>query len=67
MNSRNTELVSILIDLQKLSDRFTDTCSRMTAHERKSSKSTIPMVESRIYEAAGGISDLILDYFPTKL
>lgn len=64
MNSRNDELVALLIDLQKIGERFSDTCSRMTSHELKASLDTIPDTKSLINDAVGRICDLILDYFP---
>ncbi|MGM9763361.1 MAG: hypothetical protein ACI3ZQ_05015 [Candidatus Cryptobacteroides sp.] len=64
MNSQNTALVEILIDMQKLNSRFSDTCRKMTRNERKVAKEIIP--EEAICNASGLISDLILDYFTIK-
>lgn len=66
MNSQNTALVGILIDMQKLNSRFSDTCRKMTRNERKAAKELIPDVEEAICNASGLISDLILDYFTIK-
>lgn len=63
MNSQNTALVEILLDLQKLDSRFSDTCRKMTRNERKAASGTIQDAEAAIYNASGLISDLILDYF----
>lgn len=66
MNSQNTALVGILIDLQKLNARFSDTCRKMTRNERKAAKCIIPDTEDAFNEVSGMISDLILDCFTIK-
>lgn len=60
MNNRNTELMTLLVDLQKIDERFSDICGRMTSRELEAAESVIPDVEYWLFEAAGGVSSLIM-------
>ena len=66
MNSRNTELVDLLIDFQKLGERFSDICSSMTPQELKRCSCSFPDVENYLEQTASCLSDIIFDYYPPK-
>lgn len=58
MNSQTSEIIDLLIDLQKIEKRFSSISRKMTSS--KAARLIVPDVESSLYEAAGSLSELIL-------